>query len=227
MARPQKLATFVAKLGQLVRGADENTFFWRVFARFLSCFLLFHGQFVYEMPFLQKKSSHLTFSSRRSASYKVPPRIGGHHFLLCQQTNTKDIAGQSANLSLNNSGVHNVHPDGGVCPTVFLVNFRVGQFGSGFSSYSEPYWPFPIDRFRPLFVITIMRWFGICGPPCWRVQFIVVQTDVIEVGTTRTCSLLDLFPGGFRVEDVQPRLSLRPTLQLLEYQMVWWVVLPS
>ena len=136
-------------------------------------------------------------------------------------------ADSASNLSLNNSGVYNVHPDGGVCPTVFLVNFRVGQFGSGFSSYSEPYWPFPIDRFRPLFVITIMRWFGICGPPCWRVQFIVVQTDVIEVGTTRTCSLLDLFPGGFRVEDVQPRLSLRPTLQLLEYQMVWWVVLPS
>ena len=24
------------------------------------------------------------------------PRIGGHHFLLCQHTNTKDIAGQSA-----------------------------------------------------------------------------------------------------------------------------------
>ena len=42
------------------------------------------------------KPLHLTFSSRRSAIYKVPPRIGGHHFLLCQQTNTKDIAGQSA-----------------------------------------------------------------------------------------------------------------------------------
>ena len=46
--------------------------------------------------FCKKKSLHLTFSSRRSAIYKVPPRIGGHHFLLCQQTNTKDIAGQSA-----------------------------------------------------------------------------------------------------------------------------------
>ena len=115
-------------------------------------------------------------------------------------------ADSASNLSLNNSGVHNVHPDGGVGPTVFLV----GQFGSGFSSYSEPYWPFPIDRLRPLFVITIMRWFGICGPPCWRVQFIVVQTDVIEVGTTRTSNLLDLFPRGFRVEDVQPRPSLRP-----------------
>merc|ERR1712037_334609 len=98
MGVQRKLATFVALQQRLVRGADENTFFWRVFARFLSCFLLFHGQFVYEMPFLQKKSSHLTFSSRRSASYKVPPRIGGHHFLLCQQTNTKDIAGQSARV---------------------------------------------------------------------------------------------------------------------------------
>ena len=48
------------------------------------------------MPFLQKKSVQLTFSSRRTANCKVPSRIGGHHFLLCQQTNTKDIAGQSA-----------------------------------------------------------------------------------------------------------------------------------
>ena len=48
------------------------------------------------MPFLQKKSVQLTFSSLRTANCKVPSRIGGHHFLLCQQTNTKDIAGQSA-----------------------------------------------------------------------------------------------------------------------------------
>ena len=27
-----------------------------------------------------------------------PCHIGGHHFLLCQHTNTKDIAGQSANI---------------------------------------------------------------------------------------------------------------------------------
>ena len=50
------------------------------------------------MPFLQKRELHLTYSGRRSAIYKVPPRIGGHHFLLCQHTNTKDIAGQSATL---------------------------------------------------------------------------------------------------------------------------------
>ena len=74
----------------------KNHLFWRVFASFLSCFLLFHGPFVCRMPFLQKKSVHLTCSGRRSAHYKVPPRIGGCHFLLCQHTNTKDIAGQSA-----------------------------------------------------------------------------------------------------------------------------------
>ena len=51
------------------------------------------------MPFFANKLFHLTFSSRRSGGYKVPPRIGGHHFLLCQQTKTKDIAGQSANLN--------------------------------------------------------------------------------------------------------------------------------
>ena len=70
--------------------------FWRVFLGFLSCFLPFHRQFVCEMPLLQKKLVRLTSSSRRSADYKVPPPIGGHHFLLCQYTNTKDIAGQSA-----------------------------------------------------------------------------------------------------------------------------------
>ena len=76
--------------------ADQSVFFGGFLPVFLSCFLLFHRQFVYEMPFLQKESLHLTFSSRRSAIYKSPPRIGGHHFLLCQHTNTKDIAGQSA-----------------------------------------------------------------------------------------------------------------------------------
>ena len=44
---------------------------------------------------LQKKPVQLTLSGRRSINYKVPPHIWGHHFLLCQQTNTKDIEGQS------------------------------------------------------------------------------------------------------------------------------------
>ena len=54
-ARHQKLPTFEDKLGQLVRGADKNTFFWRFLARFSSCFLLFHGQFVYNTDILKKK----------------------------------------------------------------------------------------------------------------------------------------------------------------------------
>ena len=50
------------------------------------------------MPFLQKELVQLTFFSRRSSICKSPPHIGGSHFLLCQHTNTKDIAGQSATL---------------------------------------------------------------------------------------------------------------------------------
>ena len=38
----------------------------------------------------------MAFSSHRSINCKSPPRIGGCHFLLCQITNIKDIAGQSA-----------------------------------------------------------------------------------------------------------------------------------
>ena len=96
--RPGRIWTcpYPAKLSQLAGGAGKKHLFWRVFASFSSCFLLFHGPFVCTKPFLQKKSVHLTFSSRRSAHYKVPPHIGGCHFLLCQHTNTKDIAGQSA-----------------------------------------------------------------------------------------------------------------------------------
>ena len=65
VARPPKLATLVAWLGQLVRGADKNTFFWRFFARFLSCFLLFHRQFVYNTDILKKNRTQLAFFSRR------------------------------------------------------------------------------------------------------------------------------------------------------------------
>ena len=53
------------------------------------------------MPFLQNKSVHLAFSSHRNANCNCPPRIGGHHFLLCQHTNTEDIAGQSAKWTLD------------------------------------------------------------------------------------------------------------------------------
>ena len=73
-----------------------KTAFFRVLVSFSSLFLLFHQKYVYEMPFLQKKSVHLAFSSCRSANCNCPPRIGGHHFLLCQHTNTEDIAGPGA-----------------------------------------------------------------------------------------------------------------------------------
>ena len=70
------------------RNSEKPTFFLKVFGWFFYCFLLFHQQFVCEMPLLQKKLVHLTFSSRRTANCKVPRRIGGHHFLLCQHTTT-------------------------------------------------------------------------------------------------------------------------------------------
>ena len=79
--------------GSLISEIVKTPHFLQDFGCFLSCFLPFHGQFVCEMPLLQKKLVHWTFSSRESADCKVPPHIGGHHFLLCQQTNTKDIAG--------------------------------------------------------------------------------------------------------------------------------------
>ena len=47
--------------------------------------------------FCKKKSIQLSFSSHRTSKCRSPPRIGGRHFLLCQHTSTKDIAGQSAN----------------------------------------------------------------------------------------------------------------------------------
>ena len=95
-ARPDMDMSISGQTQPAGRRGWKKHLFWRVFLGFLSCFLLFHRQFVCEMPLLQKKSVRLTSSSRRSADYKVPPRIGGHHFLLCQYTNTKDIAGQSA-----------------------------------------------------------------------------------------------------------------------------------
>ena len=74
-----------------------KTPFLEGFCPFFVLFLAFSRTIcIWNAFFAKKKSFHLTFSSRRSAGYKVPPRIGGHHFLLCQQTNTKDIAGQSA-----------------------------------------------------------------------------------------------------------------------------------
>ena len=55
--RPGRIWTcpYPAKLSQLAGGAGKKHLFWRVFASFSSCFLLFHGPFVCTKPFLQKK----------------------------------------------------------------------------------------------------------------------------------------------------------------------------
>ena len=88
------------------RGSKKQLFF-RVLVSFSSFFLLFHQKYVYDMPFLQTKSVHLAVSSRRNVNCNCPPRIGGHHFLLCQHTNTEDIAGQSASSLVHSVSVGN------------------------------------------------------------------------------------------------------------------------
>ena len=79
---------------------EKNTFFGGFLPVFRPVFCFFTGHLYVQSLFCKKKSVHLTCSGRRSAHYKVPPRIGGCHFLLCQHTNTKDIAGQSARFTL-------------------------------------------------------------------------------------------------------------------------------
>ena len=85
----------LSKLNQLVGGAEKIIFIGEFLPVFCPVFCFFTDNLYMEWRFCKKKSVQLTFSSHRSVIYKVPPRIGGHHFLLCQQTNTKDIAGQS------------------------------------------------------------------------------------------------------------------------------------
>ena len=82
----------LSKVSQLVGGA-EKTPFLESFCLFFVLFFAFSLTICIWNGVLQKKSVQWTFSSHRSVIYKVPPRIGGHHFLLCQQTNTKNIAG--------------------------------------------------------------------------------------------------------------------------------------
>ena len=76
---PPTFEDFCKRSGTVCRIQVEvpiKTPFLEGFCRFYVQFLTFSQTFVYEMPFLQKKSFHLTFSSHRSAIYKVPPRIG-------------------------------------------------------------------------------------------------------------------------------------------------------
>ena len=93
-------ATNQAKLSQVVGRGRKNHFFGVVSPCFCPVSVHVCPTHAYAMPILQKKSVQLTFSSRRSSICKSPPRIGGSHFLLCQHTNTKDIAGQSAQARL-------------------------------------------------------------------------------------------------------------------------------
>ena len=76
--------------------SDKNTFFGGFLQVLCAVSYFFMDNLYMKCLFCKKKMFHLTCSSHRSAIYKVPPRIGGHHFLLCQLTNTKDVAGQSA-----------------------------------------------------------------------------------------------------------------------------------
>merc|ERR1719264_1793717 len=79
-----KSAKVAATFAEFRKSAYKNAFFGGFLPVFcpVSCF--FTDNLCMKCLFCKKKSFHLTFSSRRSASYKVPPRIGGHHFLLCQ-----------------------------------------------------------------------------------------------------------------------------------------------
>ena len=77
-------------------GAGKTTFIGGFLPVFCPVLCFFTDNLYMKCHFCKKNSVQLTFSSLRTANCKVPSRIGGHHFLLCQQTNTKDIAGQSA-----------------------------------------------------------------------------------------------------------------------------------
>ena len=100
--------------------------------------------------FCKKKCS--IWPSLAVAGYKVPPHIGGHHFLLCQQTNTKDIAGQSAMWDPHCGWVRL----GGEIDTCFELESRVSRIlehwascfaGSGFLS-GEDNWEFTMTGLR-------------------------------------------------------------------------------
>ena len=96
---PEWAAPFQAKLRKYQRGLRKTVLFGVVPCLFL-CSIDRGPPHAYRKQFLQKEPVQQTLSGRRSTIYKVPPHIGGHHFLLCQQTNIKDIAGQSARSCL-------------------------------------------------------------------------------------------------------------------------------
>ena len=75
------------------RNSENPTFFVGFWLIFCHAFCLFTDNLYVKCHYCKKKLVHLTFSGRESADCKVPPHIGGHHFLLCQHTKKKDIAG--------------------------------------------------------------------------------------------------------------------------------------
>ena len=79
--------------GSLISEILKTPPFCRLLAVFCHVFCLFTDNLYVHCHFCKKKLVHLTFSGRESADCKVPPHIGGHHFLLCQHTKKKDIAG--------------------------------------------------------------------------------------------------------------------------------------
>ena len=77
------------------RPEKKNTFFTGFLPTFRPVFYFFTNHLYKKCNFC-KKNWFISLSSHRSADCKVQPHVGGRHFLLCQLTSTKDIAGQSA-----------------------------------------------------------------------------------------------------------------------------------
>ena len=69
-----------------LRNSWKQPGFYRVLPVFCPVLCFFTNNLYITCSFCKKKSVHLTFSSQRSGDCKVPSRIGGHHFLQCQQT---------------------------------------------------------------------------------------------------------------------------------------------
>ena len=88
-------ATYQVKLRKWLRGLGKTLLMGGVQC-FLPLSMDLGPSHAYRIPILQKESIWLSFSSHRTIIYKSPPHIGGCHFLLCQHTSKKDIAGQSA-----------------------------------------------------------------------------------------------------------------------------------
>ena len=88
-------ATYKVKLRKWLRGLGKTLLMGGVQC-FLPLSMDLGPSHAYRIPILQKESIWLSFSSHRTIIYKSPPHIGGCHFLLCQHTSKKDIAGQSA-----------------------------------------------------------------------------------------------------------------------------------